>query len=204
MPNYGYSFQPGQQNIRMGGGTGGPPPSSPQSAVEVKSLTIPQRNVPGQIAPQALLQSPGGGGQLDTELLRRLMAIFAPAGQQPGVPTLNGTPPLYGQSAMSGPQVPMMPGGNDYYLPGQYIGQVPQGEAPSSQPPDVPQMPGAGSPPRITPGDEGPRTEAPVETPPMNSLRPPSLFEDRPDYAPQYKRDLFDGGGGYLDQGGFF
>lgn len=84
MPQYGYSFQPGQ-------GGGQDPrklqqrPGGPQSAIEVRSLSLPARSVPGAPAPQQLLQGYGGGGGLDVNILRRLISLFAPVGQQPGV-----------------------------------------------------------------------------------------------------------------------
>lgn len=106
MPNIGFSFQPGSQSIGVGQ-PGQSQQSGPQSAVEIKSFQLPNRFVPGQIAPQALLQSPGGGGQLDVEILKRLMQVFAPQGQQPGVPTLN--PPTFGTQPVRTPQEPQLP-----------------------------------------------------------------------------------------------
>lgn len=69
------------------------PSLQPPTAVEYRNLRIPNREVPGQIAPQALLQSPGGQGVPDVQLLRQLMQAFAPEGQQPGVPTIDRSQP---------------------------------------------------------------------------------------------------------------
>ena len=68
------------------------PSLQPPSAVEYRNLRIPNRQVPGQIAPQALLQGQGGQGIPDVQLLRQLMQMFAPQGAQPGVPGLSGAP----------------------------------------------------------------------------------------------------------------
>lgn len=157
--NVGFSFQPGSQQIpvgdrpQIGGG--------PQSAVQVKSFTLPNRAVPGQIAPQALLQSPGGGGQMDLTLLRQLMAAFAPHGQQPVVPTL-GAP---GQGMPPG-----MPG-----LSGMPMGR------PSPFAGGPPTMPGpalsgsAPSPPRVIPSDETGGNGMVFVPPPPPPQAPPPL-----------------------------
>lgn len=113
----GYSFQPFSQSVPISGSNrsiGGP-----QSAVEVRSLTLPNRFVPGQIAPQQLLQSAGGAGSPEMAVLRHLMQIFAPQGDQPGVPALGrgqmgmgATPGQRAPGSFEGfggqPQVPVM------------------------------------------------------------------------------------------------
>lgn len=140
----GYTFAPGSQQIPLGGQrqAGG----GPQSAIEVKSFTLPNRFVPGQIAPQALLQSPGGAGGLDVNILQRLMSLFAPQGQQPGVPALgqpqfgpprNHTQPVSAPGAM--PPMQMVPG-----APG------PSGDVPLTHTPTPT--------PGVTPGEEGRKT----------------------------------------------
>jgi hypothetical protein len=147
----GYSFQPGAQNIPLGGNraTGGP-----QSAVQVKSFTLPNRFVPGQIAPQALLQSPGGGGGLNVDILRRLMQMFAPQGQQPGVPALGQPQTSLGGSPMSmippattQPTFHTQPVPNpNQPVPGHWV------SPPTPAQPEVPLTSSPGAPPRVIPG----------------------------------------------------
>jgi len=152
----GYSFAPfsqgipanGQRNNSIGG---------PQSAVDIRHLQLPNRFVPGQIAPQALLQSPGGGGQLNVDLIRRLMAMFAPQGQQPGVPTL-GMPPR--------------------------LGGFPQGTGLHTQPVPMelqPQAPPFRTQPVPNPNQDVPLTHTPTPTP---GVRPGDV--DRGQYGPDY------------------
>lgn len=178
----GYTFQPGSQQIPVGGNQNNS--GGPQSAIQVKSFTLPNRFVPGQIAPQALLQSPGGGGGPEVDIFRRLMSLFAPQGQQQGVPTLQA-PPIY-PSPFS--MVGAKPGLNQT-LP---VPMEPQPQAPPfrTQPvpnptpnQDVPQTPSMPAPPRIIPGDSDQRPG------------------DRPPAAPEYPGiagfDLSTPSGGY-------
>lgn len=168
----GFSFAPGQQGIPVGGQTRAP--GGPQSAVQVKSFTLPNRFVPGQIAPQALLQSPGGGGQMNVDLLRRLMQAFAPQGQQPGVPSL-------GQPIPS--QVGPFPQGTGYHTQPVPMGSQPQTPPFHTQPVPMPGLGGevplsntAPPAPRVIPGD--------VERTGAGAL---------PEPAPLDLRDLFGG-----------
>lgn len=185
MANLGFSFQPGSQSIDMqSGGTRSGATASrqsgPQSAVEVKRLSLPNRFVPGEIAPQALLQSPGGGGQLNTDILRQLMQAFAPAGQQPGVPSLGGLQPSgmsFGNDQRGTPlyQVPSLPSGGDTgntsgWNDNEHGLNRPNAPLPPAMDPGgVPQNPGSNpspwspAPPRIIPGDDGRRP--PVQEP---------------------------------------
>lgn len=143
--NVGFSFDPGPQSLPAGGQPRAP--GGQQSAVQVKSFTLPNRVVPGQIAPQALLQSPGGGGQMNVDLLRRLMAMFAPSGQQPGVPGIPSQPGAF-------------PQGTGYHT--QPVPMGPQPQTPPFHTQPVP-MPGQGGEvplehtptpvPRVGPGD---------------------------------------------------
>ena len=151
----GFSFAPGSEQIPIGNRqvNGGP-----QSAVEVKSFTLPNRFVPGQIAPQALLQSHGGGGLPDVDILRRLMQVFAPQGMQPGVPSLT-MPPRGPEPPFQTLPVPMEPQPQAPPLQAQPVPNPNQ---------DVPQTPTMPAPPRVIPGDTerlpvGP--PAPPETP---------------------------------------
>lgn len=136
----GFSFEPSARSIGVGSGNnqaiGGP-----QSAVQVKSFTLPNRFVPGQIAPQQLLQSPGGGGQLDVNILRQLMQMFAPQGQQPSTPALGN-------------------GYQDWMNREHGINQAPKPFDFTPLPhamaqPQQPQAPPPYAPPRFIPGQEG-------------------------------------------------
>lgn len=153
----GYSFEPGSPSVGMS--KPAQPSLQPPSAVEYRNLRIPNRQVPGQIAPQALLQGHGGQGLPDVQLLRQLMQAFAPQGMQPGVPMLPQT-----SQAMD------------------RVG-VPQSPQQSAQPPQAP--PASGGVPRIIPGDDTPPTlegNAPrtLEGTRVSQAPPPvkSLFED--------------------------
>lgn len=144
----GYTFQPGSQQIPVGDR---PQSNGPQSAVQVKSFTLPNRFVPGQIAPQALLQSPGGGGLPNVDILRRLMSLFAPQGQQQGVSQLGQAPTQ--QPRFHTQPVPMQPEPQavpPFGAPPLSTRPVPR--HPSQ--PDVPQAPSAGAPPRVIPGGD--------------------------------------------------
>jgi len=161
----GFSFEPGQSGIPVGGQTRAP--GGPQSAVQVKSFTLPNRSVPGQIAPQALLQSPGGGGQMDLTLLRQLMAAFAPQGQQPGVPSLGGMPQG-------------MPGGMSQGMSQGMVGGQP-GSSPFAGGRPAPQGPpmtgGAPPPPRVIPGDTPDPTDMIFLPEPPPQPQAPPLFD---------------------------
>lgn len=95
-PGIGYRFQPGIQDTQLNGddGAGRASGLSPQQAVEIRSLRIPDRPSPTAIAPLALLNSPGGGAAgaqgLDS-LIAALMQVFQP------------------QAAQAGPQAPPLP-----------------------------------------------------------------------------------------------
>ena len=109
----GYSFEPGSPSVGMS--KPAQPSLQPPSAVEYRNLRIPHRQVPGQIAPQALLQGQGGQGIPDVQLLRQLMQMFAPQGAQPGVPGLAGPSQAQGRigfpqsSPQQAPQMPSAP-----------------------------------------------------------------------------------------------
>lgn len=134
--DYGFSFQPGPSSVPLGGNPAARP-GGPQSAVEIRSLSIPQRSVPGQIAPQQLLQSLGGGGGLDVNILRRLLSLFAPMGQQPVAPT-----PLTaagaGGGSMTAPSQPYQQPYQPYQQPYQPYGEVPLTSTPAPAPKIIP------------------------------------------------------------------
>lgn len=164
----GFSFSPDSQDVRPG--QSGPRPNGPQSAVEVKSFRIPNRTVPGQIAPQALLQSPGGGGQSEMQLLRQLMAAFAPQGQQPSIPSIPTLPSSQGGSdnysgwrgnepsngGRGAPSGPQMPAGVPYDS-GTGFNPIPPRDGGFNSQPEVPLSPPSfGSVPGVTPGQLAP------------------------------------------------
>ena len=142
MASFGYSFAPGAESVPVAGSRRAV--NGPQSAVEVRSLTLPNRFVPGQIAPQALLQSAGGGGASSVDVLRRLMQLFAPQGVQPGVPSLDAYSPFRGAA-----------GGNTYQ---DWMNRERALNRPPSAPPnggvpagtDVPLEHSPGAPPLLT------------------------------------------------------
>lgn len=168
--------------MRPGGS--GPRPNGPQSAVEVKSFSIPNRSVPGQIAPQALLQSAGGGGASQLQILRQLMAAFAPQGQQVGVPTLPGGPDTTSGWMNNEPNqgVPYDAGPGGYRQP----------NAPSDRPDTAPTIP----PPNITPGATGPTpdTPPPPSTPPGGGLDLGSVMNPSPPPNQPWWMDKYEGG----------
>lgn len=161
----GFSFQPGSQGISPNSGEnraiGGP-----QSAVQVKSFTLPNRFVPGQIAPQQLLQATGGGGQLDMNVLRQLVQMFAPQGQQPAGPMLAG-------AGGGGGIGPAWAG-----IGGLLSANVPS--APSSVPKDVPLTHTPGTPPAVHPGSTPDAQTGPPATEPTWSEHAQDLFGTTP------------------------
>ena len=103
MPNtIGYSFQPGSQDVSLEARPSGPQAQA-VTPVQFRTMRLPNRNVPGAIAANALLQSPGGGGMPDVALLQMLMRLFAPQGGGIGLagPTGAGLAPA-GQSLTGG------------------------------------------------------------------------------------------------------
>ena len=86
-PGIGYSFQPGaDQSMQGPGGQGGRSVAPPSSSVKVLSYRMPKRDVRGQVAPSALLNASGGGGQqtggLSPRLLSLLLSAFSAGPQQ--------------------------------------------------------------------------------------------------------------------------
>jgi hypothetical protein len=173
MADLGYSFNPSTPPVSMGGSGGGPrQPASgggPQSAVEIRNLSIPKRLGPNPIAPSALLNAPGasGAGVGLAQLLPLLMQMFAPQGQQPGVPSLAPFP------------------GGGYQAPGAPSGgtlandQRPMSNTPSVAPGYTPAPPPNATPaaPSVT-GAPSPSPRAQPQITPLASA--PSLFAATP------------------------
>lgn len=171
----GYTFAPGSQQIPVGGNQNNA--GGPQSAVQVKSFTLPNRFVPGQIAPQALLQSPGGGGAASADVFRRLMSLFAPQGQQQGVPTLGGGQPGMGSTPGQRDQAATAPQGPSWSDFGGLIGAQPP-PAPPRQ--DVPLTHTPVAPPNIKPGDTPDQLIGPSAPEPSPAERMKDLFGETP------------------------
>lgn len=203
----GYSWQPGATTP---GGTGAGGPSgvkgaSPQQAVKILSLRVPERPSATQIAPQALLTSKGsaaaGAQGLDT-LVAALMQAFQP-------PVTSGAPQV------PGAPVSRVPGRDGSPQPG-IIPAPPQSPLPPVQePPGLP-APGGGPrpipPPRVIPRDGPlPNVEEPggLPAPPQRPAPAPTadgpMIETSPDFGlpdlsvsnpPSAMPSLFDAGGG--------
>jgi hypothetical protein len=109
----GYQFAPGadQQPQNGSGGQGGPGRLSPQAAVKLLSLRVPERPAQGQIAPQGLLQGRGaqgmGGGGLQA-IIRALMAMQGGQGMQGGLPSPRVIPGLDDPNPQNPPQLQNM------------------------------------------------------------------------------------------------
>jgi hypothetical protein len=134
----GYSFNPSQPDLPMSdqGAPGRPAGGlTPQQAVKMLSLRIPERPSPTGLAPMPLLQSPGGAGMqgLDS-LIAALLQAFGGAGMDLGTGSRQ------------------TPGG---FGPGRPTGGMlqPSGMFPAGQEPDLPPLRAPG-PPRISPGSQ--------------------------------------------------
>lgn len=156
----GYQFAPsaGDINMQNGGGQGGGSAAgglTPQQAIRILSLRIPNRSNGRGIAPNALLQGGGAAtpgfnvGGFDA-VIQALMGAFSPQpGSGGGQVTSAGLPPFQ-------PPAPQQGGGG-----------MPPPAKPSTQPP----------PPKIKPGQEAPpTTNKPSSVPPA----PPMSFDDGP------------------------
>lgn len=141
--NLGYQFAPGAD--ARGTQNQGQPQRrglSPQSAVRLLQLRVPERPAASAIAPQALLQSPGAGGLGGDGLAGIIKALAGRAAPPPMAPPPM-VPPQMGAAAAPSQQLPIPP----------------QATAASAPPP-----------PRITPGvDEavGDRRIEPIPEQPM-------------------------------------
>lgn len=159
--NIGYSFNPSgaPQDIQTQQGSPGGG-LSPQQAVKILSLRVPDHQSQGAIAPMPLLQSKGsaapGAGGLDT-LIAALMKAFQ------------------GQAT-----APVQRGGDNYSDQNPYGGWAGQERGLNNRPPAVtfedkqrpdPPPPLEAPNPRITPGGDGP-IGVPIHDPPT------SLFDE--------------------------
>lgn len=210
----GFSFQPGTQAQRPGQSGGGRAGGmTPQQAVRILSLRVPERPSPTAIAPLPLLQSQGSrapGAQGLDSMIAALMQSFGRGGGQQGaggsyLPTPSGPGPFIGgpDDIWRAPDTPERPRTPDPIPePDPFQRRpVPDGEW-RPKPPNNP------PPPVVTPGDPGPRPEPIPDAPPsgpqtpidMTPEPPPSLFDDNP--APfnwhEMKRGLFDEYDGYF------
>lgn len=166
---FGVSFSPANQqsgNTQQQQGR----PTPVQQAIQTLSLRIPRVAGAGSLAPQALLNSPGGanvGGPVDAASMLEQIKRMLFGNQQPGqIGTGPDLPRDNGGSAPMPPS-PMDPGGRGMPVPG------PGGFTPPWQPP--PQQPGAPPEappappmaPSVTPGGGDTRDpEQPYQPPP--------------------------------------
>lgn len=189
-PGIGYS-----REIPIAGEAGGgngpqagarPGGVSPQEAVKILSLRVPERPSPTSIAPLPLLMSPGGaapGAMGLDQMIQGLMAAFRP------------------QSPSGAPQIPQLPN-----RPGGGLGRGPQPQLPTFRPSPDPsftaeqRFPTSNNYPTpnivFQPGGPGPveRPGQPINNPippppPPPEWTPPS-FPSLPDLAP--RRDELD------------
>lgn len=134
---YGFSFQPGSNDIAMGG-SGASRQASPASNIEIRSLRLPKVEAPRSVAPMSLLQSPGSAGApagFDPRFLNLLSAAFRPVvpAQAPMLPPSQGA-----SNTVSRPYAGPMTQGQPYRAPDssnpfapappatpEYVGDVP-------------------------------------------------------------------------------
>ena len=141
----GKTFAPGS-DLQMQGsgqnGSGGPRGLSPQQAVKILSLRVPEALPSNAPVNRSLLTSPGGraaGASGLGSMIQQLIQSFLPGGGAPGVPTLpQGGPSMGGAPAMSGPtmggmvpqpsgpQAPMSGGQAPPLFDGDFSGMDPQ------------------------------------------------------------------------------
>jgi hypothetical protein len=115
MPEIGYSFAPGATSRpnQAGGGSGNGYGISPQEAVRILSLRVPDRPSPTAIAPLPLLQSPGGaaaGASGLQSMIAALMQAFRPTPPIPRTPGDRVELPFGGPSDRMTPSIPGGPG----------------------------------------------------------------------------------------------
>ncbi len=138
----GFSFAPGSDlpmNGERDGAGSGPSRLTPQQAVKILSLRVPEHAPSNAPISNALMNSPGGsaaGANGWQSLIQQLLQSFRPdaAGQPTASPGINAGPTQM-------PQFPAMLGPR----------QTPAAPAPIS---------GAPPPPRVRPGDAGPQAPA--------------------------------------------
>lgn len=148
----GFSFAPGS-DIQMRGdaqGNGAPTTLSPQQAVKILSLRVPERVPSNAPINASLLNAPGGAaagaGGLQS-LIQQLIQSFKPGGVGPWGPALPATGgPMHMPQGLSG-QTPALPGG----------------------PMVAPKMP------RFIPSDQGsPEVAPPLPAPPLTFEQDPT------------------------------
>lgn len=171
---FGVSFSPAQQG-GQGQAQAGPRQSPVQQAIQTLSLRMPRVAGAGSLAPQALLNSPGGAnmsGPVDAASMLEQIKRMLFGNQQPGqVGTGPDLPRDNGGSAPTPPS-PMDPGGRGMPVPG------PGGFTPPWQPPQQPGAPPEAPPappmaPSVTPGGGDTRDpEQPYQPPPMAPSTP--------------------------------
>jgi len=197
----GYSFQPGLSNVRMDGRGGGGrvAGASPQQAVKILSLRVPEQLPASAPINRTLLTSPGaagvpGGSQALNQVIGGLMQSLKP-GLTPEKLAAPAPPPLPAPQASQvptasafGTSVPQ-PAAASAFDP-RPSAFVPQDTPTAPQQPDVfaaakPSL-GPFRPPHFTPADEGQAPIPPSPEPPdlaplaAPAAPPPSLFANMP------------------------
>jgi hypothetical protein len=196
--NLGYQFAPGtdargpqnQGQPQQGRGL------SPQSAVRLLQLRVPERPAASAIAPQALLQSPGMGGLGGDGLAGIIKALAGRAvppqmAPTPPAPSPMAPPPPMAPSPMAPPQPTTRVNAPPYYAPSEPT-------APMSAPPYSAPSPASSAPPlpRVIVGlDEGAGGGMP--TPTTDTSLPPQEDIDRILNTPVSGGQTLGNGGGF-------
>lgn len=186
----GYSFDPAQpfngNGGANGGNGGGRSRLSPQQAVRILSLRVPESLPSNAPVNRALLTSPGGsaaGASGLNSMIQQLIEAFKPTQAAPqGVPALppvDLTRPASGSPAPQGP-VSTVPGPSGQPRPTPT--PVPQPNVPPPTP-AAPPPPSAGTPPSVT-FEPGPAPAPTTGTPGVGtrdiSVAPPAMPVRRP------------------------
>jgi hypothetical protein len=147
---FGVSFNP-TGGPSGPGGQQGQKPSPVQQAIQTLSLKIPKSNGPGAIAPDALLNSPGGGAiggnSNDAMILEQIRKMLF--GTKPGQIGTGPQMPQSGDQGMApgggGFMPPPMPGGGGFQPSAQMGAPAPPPQAPQLTPHFTP-VEGTGAP----------------------------------------------------------
>lgn len=104
----GVNFQPGQSGQQTASGGQKPANTGVQEAIKVLSLRLPKVVGARGIAPQALLESQGGGGRVDG-VVSKIMGEMFPTGAPPAAPGVPGAPTVSGSVSPTTPLASFMP-----------------------------------------------------------------------------------------------
>lgn len=177
----------GESGGPTGGGPSTPKGLSPQEAVKLISLRVPERSSAGALAPLPLLTSRGsqqaGAGGLDT-LIAALMQAFKgstlPSGPDTTSGWMNRERGLGQPTSTSDEQNPRYDAGTGFNPiprrdPSGALGNTPMNNTPGAElPARIPSSPG---PPRIGPSDRAPDPTGSIDVP-RQPEPAPSLFDN--------------------------